>query len=198
MPWDVALSLSAYKVKMPGDLRRLMQFGEAFAHSLGCFVILGCLLWIDIKNRSKLWRAIAFVIICSATANAAKYVIPRYRPYTFAGSFPESSWETFDSPFTKSWFDETVRSFPSGHSATAAAMAIGLSYVYPRGRWLFLSLATLAIAQRLFSAAHYASDLAAGFTITCSLAMAWIWLASRQYRSDEHCNRVPIAEEVNS
>jgi membrane-associated phospholipid phosphatase len=194
MPWDMSLSGSALKWKMPGDLRRMMQFGEAFAHTLGCLVILGSLLWIDIKNRTKLWRTTAFVMICAATANAAKYLIPRTRPYIYEEVFPKTSWETFSSPLTKSWFDETVRSFPSGHSATAVAMAIGLSYVYPRGRWLFMSLALLAIAQRLFSAAHYASDLVAGATITCAVTFAWIWLASRK---QQHIEK-PIAATLGS
>jgi membrane-associated phospholipid phosphatase len=179
MPLDVSLSSVALKVRLPGDLRRLLQFGEVFAHSLGCTVILGSLLWIDIRNRSRLWRACGFVLICSVLANAAKYAIPRNRPNTYDELFPASSWETFGSPFTKSWFDESLRSFPSGHSATAAAMAIGLSYAYPRGRWLFLSMALLAVAQRLFSGAHYASDLIAGITITCMILIAWLWLASR-------------------
>jgi membrane-associated phospholipid phosphatase len=185
MPWDLRLSITALKWRMPGDLRRLMQFGEAFAHTLGCLVILGSLLWIDVKNRIKLWRVVAFVMICAATANAAKYLIPRTRPYSYEEVFPKTTWETFGSPFTKSWFDEAVRSFPSGHSATAVAMAIGLSYVYPRGRWVFMSLALLAIAQRLFAAAHYASDLVAGATITCALTFAWIWLASRKHQHGE-------------
>lgn len=182
MPWDVALSTSTVKLRIPGDLRRLLQFGEVFAHSLGCTVILGSLLWIDVKNRAKLWRAVAFVVVCAVAANAAKYVIPRHRPYTYKELFPDSSWETFGSPLTKSWFDESLRSFPSGHAATAAAMAIGLSYVYPKGRWLFLSLALLAIAQRLFAAAHYASDLLAGVMITFSILFAWLWLGSRTQR----------------
>jgi membrane-associated phospholipid phosphatase len=173
--------MGASRLKIPGDLRRMMQFGEVFAHTLGCFIILGSLLWIDVRNRGKLWLASAFVMICGTMANAAKYLIPRHRPYTYTDIFPETSWETFGSPLTKSWLDESIRSFPSGHSATAAAMAIGLSYVYPRGRWLFLSLAILAAAQRLFSGAHYASDILAGVSITFLIAVAWIWLASRQH-----------------
>lgn len=180
MPWDLTLSMTALRMKIPGDLRRLLQFAEVFAHTLGCAAILGSLVWIDVKNRSKLVRAAAFVCLCGSIANLAKYMIPRTRPYIYEEFLPSTSWETFGSPFTRSWFDESIRSFPSGHSATAAAMAIGLSYAYPRGKWMFLSLALLAIAQRLFSAAHYASDLVAGFTITTAIACAWIWLANRR------------------
>lgn len=183
MPWDLRVSMNALKLRIPGDLRRLVQFGEVFAHSAGCIVILGSLLWIDVKNRAKLWKAIAFVALCAIVANAAKYFIPRNRPHSykemFDYTFPPSSWDTFGSPLTKSWFDEALRSFPSGHSATAVAMAIGLTYVYPRGRWVFLTLAVLAMLQRLFSGAHYASDILAGVTITVALAFSWMWLTSR-------------------
>jgi membrane-associated phospholipid phosphatase len=182
MPWDLFLSTKAFRVKIPGDLRRLLQFGEVFAHSFGCVAILGSLLWIDVKNRPKLWNASAFILICGTLANLAKYLIPRHRPYTYDEFFPSTTWETFGSPFSRSWFDESIRSFPSGHSATAVAMAIGLTYVYPRGRWVFLSLALLATLQRLFSGAHYASDILAGVLITCFLACAWIWLANRPHR----------------
>jgi membrane-associated phospholipid phosphatase len=185
MPWDLRVSFNALKIRIPGDLRRLVQFGEVFAHSAGCVVILGSLLWIDVKNRPKLWKAVAFVALCATIANAAKYFIPRSRPNSYKEFvdhlFPKTSWETFGSPLTESWFDEALRSFPSGHSATALAMAIGLTYVYPRGRWVFLTLAVLAMLQRLFSGAHYASDILAGVTITVAIAFSWMWLASRRH-----------------
>jgi membrane-associated phospholipid phosphatase len=184
LPLDLHVSLRVLKIRIPGDLRRLVQFGEVFAHSAGCFVILGSLLWIDVKNRPKLWKAVFFVALCATVANVAKYFIPRSRPHSyrelFEYAFPNTSWETFGSPLTESWFDEALRSFPSGHSATAVAMAIGLTYVYPRGRWVFLTLAVLAMLQRLFSGAHYASDILAGVTITVAIAFSWIWLASRK------------------
>lgn len=180
IPWDLQLSLNARRIRIPGDLRRFIQLSEVFAHSLGCAAILGTLLWVDVRNRRKLLLAIGFVVLSAVVANAAKYIIPRHRPHTYGDLWPSSTWETFGSPFTKSWFDESVRSFPSGHTATAVAMAIGLSYVYPRGRFLFFSMAILASLQRLFSGAHFASDILSGLIVTFSLAIAWTWLASRR------------------
>ena len=51
LPWDIELSQSARNSRMPGDLRRFILLMEVFAHSLGCALILGTLLWIDEKNR---------------------------------------------------------------------------------------------------------------------------------------------------
>lgn len=177
IPWDIQVSSKAFSSRVPGDIRRLVQFAEVFAHSAGCTVILGTLLWIDVPNRKKLLQATLFIALCAIVSNAAKYVIPRSRPYTYDELLPSSSWETFGSPLTESWFDEAIRSFPSGHSATAVAMAIGLSFVYPRGKVLFFAMAALAAAQRLFSGAHFLSDIFAGITISFFLAAGWIWLA---------------------
>jgi membrane-associated phospholipid phosphatase len=136
--------------------------------------------------------ATGFVILSAVVANAAKYIIPRHRPHTLDDLWPSSTWETFGSPFTKSWFDESVRSFPSGHTATAVAMAIGLSYVYPRGRAVFFFMAILASLQRLFSGAHFASDILTGLTITLALGIAWLWLASRKPARQPHQD--PVGE----
>jgi len=101
---------------------------EIFAHTLGCILILGTLLWIDDRNRKKLWNASVFILFSGLLANLAKYVIPRNRPSTFdtepwnllnPDRDPEakalSSWDVWGRPFTESWFDESIRSFPSGH-----------------------------------------------------------------------------------
>ena len=127
-----------------------------------------------------------FVLVCGILANLAKYVIPRNRPSTFDSepwnllnpdrdpqSKAISSWEIWGKPFTQSWFDESVRSFPSGHAATAVAMAIGLTYVYPKGKPLFLLMASLAALQRLVVGAHYLSDILVSFSLTMLVAFAW-------------------------
>jgi membrane-associated phospholipid phosphatase len=76
-------------------------------------------------------------------------------------------------PWSGSWFEEAVRSFPSGHSATAVALAIALSWIYPRGRWVFAVLAFMACLQRLVSGAHFLSDIMAGSDIAVLVSLVF-------------------------
>ena len=55
-----------------------------------------------------------------------------------------------------------LNSFPSGHSATAAALATVLIWKYPQARFFFLIVAISACLQRIFSMAHYPSDVCIG------------------------------------
>jgi membrane-associated phospholipid phosphatase len=174
--WDLEISRRAQLFKVPGDLRKAISLTEAFAHASGAIAIFGTLLWIDFGKRPQLWRAAMFVLICGALANAAKIVIPRYRPHSLDQSATaiETSWQTWGMPFTGSWFDENLRSFPSGHSATAVAIAIGLTQVYPRGKWIFAFMAAGACFQRLYSSAHFLSDIMGGVAISMIVAL-WYW-----------------------
>jgi membrane-associated phospholipid phosphatase len=146
-------------------------------------------LWVDQRNRRKLWEAALFVLTCGILANLAKYLIPRRRPNTYdledwSWLNPErdpevpfaSSWDGWGVPLTESWFNESIRSFPSGHTATAVAMAIGLTYVYPRGKHLFLFMASVAAFQRLVAGAHYLSDIMVSIPLTLLVALAWTFL----------------------
>jgi membrane-associated phospholipid phosphatase len=176
LPWDYELSHGIRSVRIPGDFRKFIVLTEIFAHSMGCTLILGTLLWIDDRNRPKLLYGTGFVLLCGLSSNALKYIIPRKRPYVYDNSdcaSLTSSWDTWGAPFTESWFDETLRSFPSGHTATAVAMAIALSYVYPKGKALFFFMAFLASLQRILAGAHYTSDVLASICLTIVLALLW-------------------------
>ena len=183
LPWDYELSHRIRKIHLPGDLRRFVGLTEVFAHSLGCVMILGTLWWIDEKNRSKILYASSFVLLCGVLSNALKYIIPRTRPHVFDQVMAEggkTSWDTWGEPLTKSWFTEELRSFPSGHTATAVAMAIALSYVYPKGKPLFFLMALFASFQRITSGAHYPSDVLASFGLSICLAVAWVFLLPKK------------------
>jgi membrane-associated phospholipid phosphatase len=52
-------------------------------------------------------------------------------------------------------------------------MAIGLTYVYPKGKPLFLLMATLAALQRLVVGAHYLSDIFVSVALALLVAFAW-------------------------
>ncbi len=60
--------------------------------------------------------------------------------------------------------------FPSSHTAAAAGLAIALACLYPRGRWLFPSVAVLAGMQRVLSESHFASDVFWGAAVGCIFA----------------------------
>ena len=186
--WDLEISGFVRTVKIPGDFRKAISLSESFAHASGGIVIFATLLWIDFKNRPKLLQAALFTLICGIAANAAKIMVPRYRPHSLDLSDVEiaSSWQTWGVPWTGSWFEEQLRSFPSGHSATAVAFAIGLTQVYPRGKWIFASMAALACLQRLESSAHFLSDIMGGVVISLVLSL-WYWKDSNCSKSQHDC-----------
>ena len=55
-------------------------------------------------------------------------------------------------------------------AASAAGLAMGLAWLYPRGRVLFLLLAISAGGQRIVSGDHFASDVVWGAALGCFCA----------------------------
>ena len=60
---------------------------------------------------------------------------------------------------------QRTASFPSGHAASAAAAAIALSVFHPALLPVWLLLALLMAASRVYVGVHYPSDAAAGLAI---------------------------------
>jgi undecaprenyl-diphosphatase len=56
-------------------------------------------------------------------------------------------------------------SMPSGHSITAFATALALSYLMPRWRWGFVFVAVMVGVSRVVISAHYPSDVLVGAVI---------------------------------
>jgi undecaprenyl-diphosphatase len=109
----------------------------------------------------------ASVAIAGIVANLSKYVIGRARPklFTDAGSF------SFDFlSFEADW-----ASFPSGHATTGMALGLSLALLFPRFRWVFLTLGFWIAVSRLFVGAHYPSDVLAGGLLGALTA----WLLAR-------------------
>jgi membrane-associated phospholipid phosphatase len=107
------------------------------------------------------WRIAGSFLIASLAANLIKLCIARTRPNSFFIQHLDSGGtvlDTFQGIFWGTAGGHKHQSFPSGHTTAAVAFALALSAVFPRGRWLFTTLAALVALQRIESGAHYLSD----------------------------------------
>lgn len=169
---------------LPGDLVKIVDLSEIFAHGYGVFVVAMLIFTLDPVSRRCIPRLIACVALPGLVVNIIKTFVIRRRPLTWkvppadgadAWGFdpPDSITETFQGffawPTDGNWdnvFDSTLRSFPSGHTAAAVGLAVGLSWLYPRGKWLFFTFAAMAAIQRMSSLSHFASDVCFGAAVS--------------------------------
>ena len=91
-------------------------------------------------------------------AEGAKYLFDRARPYIS---------DTEIAPLIKT---PSSSSFPSGHSATAAAGALTLSAVYPSFAPALLLSGFLVALSRIYLGVHYPFDVLAGALIGAATA----------------------------
>ena len=160
--------------RYPGELKHFLDLCEAFAHGYGVAVILIAVLTLDISARSHLAKIVAATACVGISSNLLKLVIARTRPHHF--DMARGAAESFGAWFPSPALGSGQQSFPSGHAALAAALAMTLTWLYPRGRYLFATLAALAACQRVVAGAHYPSDVLAGAafgTLVSGLILRW-------------------------
>ena len=152
LPVDVWVSLHSYKIPLgqPKFLRNILDNVEPFGHAVGVVVAGLSVMLLDARQ----WKT-GFSVLCAGLgagllADVAKLLIGRVRPRNF-------DFDTLDVRATfEGWLplfngSSASQSFPSAHTATAFAMAVMLSSLYPRGRVLFFLLAFLVAGHRLHS-----------------------------------------------
>ena len=116
----------------------------------------------EVYNLLVPWAAVA---ISWFVAEGAKYLFDRTRPFIS---------DTEIAPLVKT---PSSSSFPSGHSATAAAGALTLSAVYPAFAPAFLLSGALVALSRVYLGVHYPFDVLAGLLIGTTAAAAVLALA---------------------
>lgn len=174
---------------VPGDLKKAIQLSEAFAHGVGATFILLSVFVVVVDRRRAVVVAIMITALSGILANVLKTTVVRVRPYAaglqvkdHVGSIPannatEAITDELALIVERSIWDTRQRSFPSGHSATACGLAIGLSLLFPRAWWIFAVLATFACFQRLESGAHFLSDVFAGAGIAFLVAACTLFIS---------------------
>jgi undecaprenyl-diphosphatase len=112
----------------------------------GAFLLTGLELW----RLLVPWSAI---VISWLVAEGTKHLFNRARPYVS---------DTAIAPLIKT---PSSSSFPSGHSATAAAGSVALAVVYPAFALILLIGGCLTALSRVYLGVHYPVDVLAGFCI---------------------------------
>ncbi|NPA04012.1 MAG: phosphatase PAP2 family protein [Epsilonproteobacteria bacterium] len=147
--------------------KSITELGNAFYYLVG---FLGLFLWF--RYKEKLDKAVEMlylffsVFLSGVLVAIPKILIGRPRPKLF---FQGES-------FYPQWleFKGSLWSMPSGHSATAFAVGVGLALLYPRYRWFFIALAALVAISRVVLTKHYLSDIIVGALIG-GLTSWWLY-----------------------
>jgi membrane-associated phospholipid phosphatase len=185
-----------FQSRCPADLKRVLGFGETYAHGVGVAFILLAVFALDPARRILLPRVAAAAFGGGLLADVMKLLVARTRPRDF--NLAGSIFDSFGPAFPLGKLASGSQGFPSAHMATAFGLTAALIWLYPRARWLFPLFAIMAGCQRLSSEAHFMSDvvwgaaagcIAAGLFLPGGLLASWFdrleaWLASRSSRTD--------------
>lgn len=183
--------------RLPGDLARLVDLSEVFAHGLGVAVILAVTVTLDRGLRHGAGAAAAVLRLVAASyagglaVDVIKLLVTRVRPRAADFMAVASAFDTFGDAVTNGDVGAAgllgrsadLMSFPSGHAATAAGLATALAARHPHGLPVFVTLAACAAAQRVVSSAHYPSDVAFGAAIGVAAAASCLVARSHTPRA---------------
>lgn len=180
-PFDIPIARWCKGAGLSGDLLRLLNFSEVFAHGLGVGVLL---IAVAVLDRSLAWpwmglRLIAATFAGGLLVDVLKATVVRVRPRAADLASVASAVETFSTAALSSppGGHADVMSFPSGHASVAAGFAAALSWRYPQGSLFFAAIAIMAAVQRIAASAHYPSDVACGAAL--GLLGAAVFLGDR-------------------
>lgn len=131
--------------KANGRLRRALAWMLARSgDSLFWFLVIAILFW---QRRAIAWDLTWAVVVTAVTVAILKGVFRRQRP-------------------APKWAIATDKySFPSGHAARAAAVAISLAFAQPAFSLLWLFWAGLVALARVALARHYLTDVGGGLLV---------------------------------
>ena len=163
IPHDIALARFFSDGHLPRAIEDVLERAETFAHGIGIAAILIVLYVVDLSRRWAFPRVILATVTAGAAANGFKLLIGRLRPHS--ADLSTQAADTFTGLLPLFSVGSSHRGCPSAHTTVVFAFAIGLCWLYPRGRYLFITFALLAAMQRLAANAHFLSDVCWGASL---------------------------------
>jgi membrane-associated phospholipid phosphatase len=163
-----------------GDVGRDLMFLEQWGGPT-CSVL--AVVAVAVLDRAGRRRGLAIAIACLATmviTHLLKDIVGRSRPFALPDSL-DGRW-VWGGPAMGFGGSSKWAAFPSAHTSAAFALSAALAWFYPRGRILFMTLATITAGQRVLHCAHYLSDVIAGLAVGVYTARATLhWGAAGRY-----------------
>lgn len=176
------LALGLWMQSVPKDLHGTIEWLSALGTGQFLLLVTGVILLSRIlmplgglcrsaiiqMNAATAITAFIFLSVAGAGISSAlaKNVIGRARPELLAIDGP-----FYFRPLT---FNSEFAAFPSGHSATAGAMAMSLALAFPALRPFVIALGVAICLSRQMIGAHWASDTIMGWAIGAAFTF---WLA---------------------
>lgn len=171
--FDAPLSYYLMNNALPGVLRELFRAIEPFGNGVGVMLIAWAIFQLDPTRRATLPRLIAVSLGAGGFASLVKLFVARHRPATLRFEV-EHVFVGFGDHI-RLLAESSANAFPSGHTATAVALAIAISTIYPRGRTFFAFAAVALGCQRIAYGSHFASDVCVGGLIGWATAFFGCW-----------------------
>jgi len=158
--------------------RPLRQVSDFADFSKPWFLIAGVLvLFGGASGRRAAVTGVAALGLNSLLVNRSiKLVRERRRPDRTEHSVPESRWVRMPGS----------NSFPSGHSASAAAFAVSVGDVLPPFRVPLRAAAAIVAFSRVYTGVHYPADIVAGAAIGALVGKVTSTVALRLRASSAH------------
>ena len=172
---------------MPGDVRAFFQCMSFFGHGTGCLIAASLIWSLDRKNRIAIPLLVGSTLLAGAISAVLKVIVHRPRPFVDPAIIGDSV------SLSEAVFHNFLQSFPSGHTATAFALAMGLSFLYHKGKPLFFLFAFLVGLQRIISQNHFPSDVMAGALVGVVSAQAVLSILQHQSSATKTVTRTATA-----
>jgi undecaprenyl-diphosphatase len=160
--WDVAVSARIGAAPLPTVLERGLPLLTRAADKSKLWMAISAALLAsgDTRPRRAAVRGLGSIAVASLLANqVGKRAVPRRRPLLR------------DVPTARiAHHVPTSSSFPSGHSASAAAFAVAVGFEFPELAAPIGALAGAVCFSRIFTGVHFTSDVLAGAALGAAVA----------------------------
>lgn len=194
VPIDGAVRAWVYTHRAGGDLKRELEFLQQFGAFSSVVLLMIAVLLLDSRPRAWKWNRIfdwiAAASLAGVIGHLLKIFIGRPRPLFDdpmhvlgpIGKYPVElkdgslalihAWDYSSGVASDLW------SMPSSHALSAASLAVTLTLLYPKLRWLCVGLAIVVCIARVVLGAHYPSDVLVGAGVgwwVAAIAMRGMW-----------------------